>query len=175
MKDTIKAVAFDIDGTMYANWRLYIQLGCYVARNLPFFIKYAKVRSILHRTAPLGDFYEYQARLLGIEMKIEPQKAKELIENNVYKGLTPYLKKVKPFPHLKECLEALKKAGLKIAILSAFKPIKCLLNFLTNLLCKILVKSSVTTGSKCRPPFSDTQCTTGYALPKFSCLLVLDG
>ncbi|MBO5236569.1 MAG: HAD family hydrolase [Spirochaetaceae bacterium] len=122
MKDTIKAVAFDIDGTMYANWRLYIQLGCYVARNLPFFIKYAKVRSILHRTAPLGDFYEYQARLLGIEMKIEPQKAKELIENNVYKGLTPYLKKVKPFPHLKECLEALKKAGLKIAILSDFPP-----------------------------------------------------
>ena len=29
-------------------------------RHLPFFLQYNKVRKVLHRTAPLPDFYEYQ-------------------------------------------------------------------------------------------------------------------
>jgi len=118
----IKAVVFDIDGTLYANWRLYIRVIPYVLKNLLFFLKYSKVRSILHRTAPLGDFYEYQARLLGLEMKIESTKAKQLIEDKIYKGLKPYLLKVKPYAHIKETFETLKNNGMKLGILSDFPP-----------------------------------------------------
>lgn len=122
MKNAVKAVAFDIDGTMYANWRLYIRIIPYVLKNIFFFLKYAKVRSVLHRTAPLGDFYEYQARLLAIELKTEVDTARKKIEDIVYKGLAPYLKKVKPYPHIKEALVALKNAGFKLAVLSDFPP-----------------------------------------------------
>lgn len=122
MKNAVKVIAFDIDGTMYANWRLYIQLVPYVLKNLTFFLKYAKVRSLLHRTAPLGDFYEYQARLLALELKIDREKAKQMIEETVYKGLTKYLKRVKPFAHLEETLKSFREAGFRLAILSDFPP-----------------------------------------------------
>ncbi|MBR5866920.1 MAG: HAD family hydrolase, partial [Spirochaetaceae bacterium] len=102
MKNAVKAIAFDIDGTLYANWRLYIRIIPYVLKNMSFFMKYAKVRSVLHRTAPLGDFYEYQARLLALEMKIDNESAKKKINDIVYEGLAPYLKKVKAYPHIKE-------------------------------------------------------------------------
>lgn len=122
MKNAVKAVAFDIDGTLYANWRLYVRIVPYVLKNIFFFLKYAKVRSVLHRTAPLGDFYEYQARLLALELKTDVSSAKHKIKTIVYEGLAPYLKKVKPFPHIKETFVALKEAGLKLAILSDFPP-----------------------------------------------------
>ncbi|HBG35762.1 MAG TPA: HAD family hydrolase, partial [Treponema sp.] len=60
----IKAIAFDIDGTLYPNWRLNIRVLPYFLKNIRFFLAFKKVRDILHQTAPLGDFFEYQAQLL---------------------------------------------------------------------------------------------------------------
>lgn len=122
MRNAVKAVAFDIDGTLYANWRLYVRIIPYVLRNISFFLKYAKVRLVLHRTAPLGDFYEYQARLLALELRTDVDMAKNKIRSIVYEGLAPYLGKVKPYPHIKETFLAIKDAGLKLAILSDFPP-----------------------------------------------------
>ena len=122
MIEGIKAVAFDIDGTMYANWRLYIRIIGYFIKNGAFFLKYNKVRKILHRTAPLADFFEYQARLLAQEMKISAEEAKEKINSICYEGLRPYFFKVKPYPFLYDTICAFKAAGLKIAILSDFPP-----------------------------------------------------
>ena len=67
----IKAVAFDIDGTLYPNYRLYIKMVFYFLKNLKFFLHYNKVRKILHRTAVLADFFEYQGRLLAEELDKE--------------------------------------------------------------------------------------------------------
>ena len=38
--NSIKAVAFDIDGTLYANWRLYIRIVPHFLKNLNFFLSY---------------------------------------------------------------------------------------------------------------------------------------
>ena len=122
VKNEIEAVAFDIDGTLYANWRLYILMVPYFIKNLSFFIQYNKVRKILHRTAPLADFYEYQARLLAQNLGISSEDAKEKIQKIVYDGLKPFFKKVKPFNYLIETFQAFKNAGLKIGILSDFPP-----------------------------------------------------
>ena len=40
----IKAVAFDIDGTLYPNYRLYIKMAFYFLKNLKFFLHYNKIR-----------------------------------------------------------------------------------------------------------------------------------
>ena len=122
MTSGIKAVAFDIDGTLYPSWRLYIRIIPYVLKNLRFFLKYSKVRSILHRTAPSGDFYEYQGRLLALELGISNEQARNMIETIVYKGMMPYLKAVKPYRHIKETIQAFKDSGYKLAILSDFPP-----------------------------------------------------
>ncbi len=122
VKNDIEAVAFDIDGTLYANWRLYILMVPYFIKNLSFFIQYNKVRKVLHRTAPLADFYEYQARLLAENLGVTPAEAKQKIQNIVYDGLKPFFKKVKPFSHLAETFQAFRDAGYKIGILSDFPP-----------------------------------------------------
>lgn len=118
----IKAVAFDIDGTLYSNSRLYSKIWFYFLKNLRFFLSYNKVRKVLHRTAVLPDFYEYQGRLLAEELKISKGEAKTLIETKVYKGLEPFFDNLKPFNFVKETFEKFKNAGLKLAILSDFPP-----------------------------------------------------
>ena len=118
----IKAVAFDIDGTLYADWKLNVRLSFYVLRYLSFFLRFSRVRDKMHRTAPLADFFEYQARLLAFAMKITPEEAKSNIQKICYDGMKPYFRKFKPYPHAKECMEKLKEKGYKIGILSDFPP-----------------------------------------------------
>lgn len=120
--NSIKAVAFDIDGTLYANWRLYIRIVPHFLKNLNFFLSYKKVRDILHRTAPLPDFYEYQARLLADAMHVSVDTARTLINDKVYCGLCKYFPKITPYKNAVESFEIFKKAGLKCAILSDFPP-----------------------------------------------------
>lgn len=122
MMEGIKAVAFDIDGTLYPSIRLYIRIAPYFLKNLSFFLKYNKVRKIMHNSAPNGDFFEYQARLLGSEMHITAERAKEAIETTCYEGLKNYFVKVKPYKNAFETVCAFKSAGLKIGILSDFPP-----------------------------------------------------
>lgn len=122
MWNSIQAIAFDIDGTLYPNWRLYIRIMPYFFKNLYFFLKYNHVRHILHRTAPLADFYEYQARLLAEEMNISVADAHKNITEKVYEGLKPFFDKVCPYQHILETFQIFKNAGLKVAILSDFPP-----------------------------------------------------
>lgn len=122
MMEKIKAVAFDIDGTLYANSRLYAMIIPYFLKNLKFFLSFNKVRKILHRTAPLPDFYEYQARLLSEQISVSPELAKKMIQEIVYDGLKPYFQKIKPMTYVHETFEKIKSAGYKIAILSDFPP-----------------------------------------------------
>ena len=110
----IKAVAFDIDGTLYSNSRLYSKIWFYFLKNLRFFLSYNKVRKVLHRTAVLPDFYEYQGRLLAEELKISKEEAKTLIETKVYKGLEPFFDNLKPFNFVKETFENMEKVTSKI-------------------------------------------------------------
>ncbi|MBP5464124.1 MAG: HAD family hydrolase [Treponema sp.] len=118
----IKAVAFDIDGTLYPSWRLYVRIAPYFVRHIRFFLKYSRVRKVLHKTAPLPDFFEYQARLLAKELGCESDYAKLLIQEICYEGLKPYFFKIKTFPDVYQTLVAFKSAGLKIGIMSDFPP-----------------------------------------------------
>ncbi|MGI5172904.1 HAD family hydrolase [Treponema sp. OMZ 840] len=118
----IEAVAFDIDGTLYPDWRLFIRIAPYFFKNLSFFLTFKKVRYLLHRTAPLPDFFEYQARLLAAYMEISPEQAHELIREKIYDGLVRFFPHVKPFKHMRSTLQSFKEAGLKLAVLSDFPP-----------------------------------------------------
>lgn len=118
----IKAVAFDIDGTLYPSWRLYVRLPFYFIKHFSFYLSFNKVRKTLHKTAPLADFFEYQSRILAEQMKIPPSEAKEKICRICYDGLTPFFRKVKPYAHAFETIKNIKAAGYKIAILSDFPP-----------------------------------------------------
>ena len=118
----IKAVAFDIDGTLYPSLSLYWRIIPYIIRHFRFYLHYNKVRKIMHRTAPLPDFYEYQARLLASRLGCSSTRARAMIKRIAYDGLKPYFEKIKPFNHVLETFQALREKGYKIALLSDFPP-----------------------------------------------------
>ncbi|MCR5217136.1 HAD family hydrolase [Treponema sp.] len=122
MIEGIKAVAFDIDGTLYPTWKLFIRMPFYFFSHFSFYYKFNKVRHKMHHTAPLGDFFEYQARLYAAIAGLSPADAKKEIKKISYDGLTPFFRKIKPYPHVYESIKAMKDAGLKIGILSDFPP-----------------------------------------------------
>ncbi|MBQ9207863.1 MAG: HAD family hydrolase [Treponema sp.] len=122
MIDAIKAVAFDIDGTLYPSFSLYWRLVPYIIRHFRFYLHYNKVRRQMHRTAPLPDFYEYQARLFAESRGCSVEQAKSAIKEIAYDGLKPYFQKIKPFSYVEETFKALKQHGYKIALLSDFPP-----------------------------------------------------
>jgi putative hydrolase of the HAD superfamily len=120
--ESIEAVAFDIDGTIYPSWNLYVRMPLYVLKHLKFYLHYNKIRRQLHRTAPLSDFYEYQARLFAESAGIDRVRAKKIINDVCYEGLKKFFQKVKPYKYAYECIKSFKDAGLKIALLSDFPP-----------------------------------------------------
>jgi len=91
-KAPIQAVAFDIDGTLYSQTLFNILVIPHFFKNLRFFLQYNKVRHVLHRTAVLPDFFEYQARLLSEGLDCSSEEAHELIKSRVYDGLIPLFK-----------------------------------------------------------------------------------
>ena len=122
MLGKIKAVAFDIDGTLYPSFSLYIRLIPYIVKHFRFYIHYGHVRKIMHRTAPLPDFYEYQGRLMAEELGCSSLRARAMIRLIAYDGLKDYFKKIKPFKHVHETFKTLHEKGYKIALLSDFPP-----------------------------------------------------
>ena len=122
MNGNIKAVAFDIDGTLYPSISLYVRIIPYIIRHFRFYIHYNRVRRIMHRSAPLPDFYEYQGRLMAEELGCSSLRARAMIKLIAYDGLKPYFGKIKPFKHVHEVFKTLHEKGYKIALLSDFPP-----------------------------------------------------
>ena len=122
MIDGIKVVAFDIDGTLYPAYRLNVRIIGHFFANALQFIHLGLIRRQLRRTAPLGDLFEYQARLLGERLKVSSQEAHKILDDMAYNGLAKYFKDIKPYKDVPETFAKLKEAGYRIALLSDFPP-----------------------------------------------------
>ena len=124
----IDAIAFDIDGTLYPNWALWRRLGPFLYSNACFLIRFGKVREeirIWQETHPgesHRDFFAWQASLMAPYLDVSGEEAQKLIDEKIYEGWKPIFSRVRPFPHLDETFSAMKKAGLKIGLLSDFRP-----------------------------------------------------
>lgn len=122
MIDGIKAVVFDIDGTLYPQFRLNIRIVFHFLRHVKVFYHFARVRSQLRRTAPLPNLFRYQAVLMSERMKCSTEQAAEVLDDIAYTGLKKYFTNIKPFKNVKDAFANLKAAGYKIAVLSDFPP-----------------------------------------------------
>ncbi|MDR0383147.1 MAG: HAD family hydrolase [Spirochaetaceae bacterium] len=125
MPRDIAAAAFDVDGTLYPEWRLYSRTWRGVFLNPRLFAAFARTRGRLRRRgAPVArdSFYELQAEICAEELGLggRAAKVKAEIERHIYGSVERFFDGIKPYPHLKECLLAMKKSGLKLAVLSDF-------------------------------------------------------
>lgn len=123
----IEGVAFDLDGTLYPNYRLNIKLIPFLLKELRLTAAFGKARNIIRKeqkndSSPLADFYQYQASLTAKIFGSPIDQVKEKLDRLIYKGWQPFFKKIKLYKKTAETLDALKKAGYKLGLLSDFPP-----------------------------------------------------
>ena len=118
----IKAVAFNIDGTLYRTWKFNIRMPVYFFSNSLFFLKYGLVRNIMRRTDAVEDLGILQSELMAKKLHCTPEEAKAKLEKIVYKGLESKFEHIKPCSGSIEFIKHLKEKGYKIGILSDFPP-----------------------------------------------------
>lgn len=128
MRAGIDAIAFDIDGTLYANWSFYRRLGPFLAKNARFLSAFGRVREdvrlwqLANPGVPHEDFLGWQAGLLGERLGLPGDEARVMLDRLVYDGWKPLFARVRPYRHADECFQKCKESGLKIGILSDFLP-----------------------------------------------------
>jgi putative hydrolase of the HAD superfamily len=116
----IKAVAFDVDGTLYPYSRL---IGTSVALALQyprFFGQFARVRIDVRRARPIEDLRRLQTELLADRLKMSVESADALIRKVIYGHLEERFRLVRPFRGVAAALSALREQELKLAVLSDF-------------------------------------------------------
>ena len=118
----IKAVAFDIDGTLYRTWKLNIRIIFHFLLHNQFFLKYGLVRAKIRKIPLTGTFKEAQTQMMAEKLHCSPSEAELLLTKIVYAGLSSYFYKIKPYKGSVELIKDLKEAGFKIALLSDFPP-----------------------------------------------------
>lgn len=114
----VEAIAFDADGTLYPDYRMYL-------RSIPFFLRHARlvrsfsrVRRRIRTIRPIEDFRALQAELLAKELGIGTDLAGELIDRHIYGTWQGLLNGIAAFPHLRELLAELRSEGYRLAVLS---------------------------------------------------------
>lgn len=128
MRQDIEAVAFDLDGTLYPNYRFNVKIIPFALKEWRFLKAFGKARKIIRKEQentgifPIQDFYGHQAAITGKILGISPEKAKEKIDSLLYRGWEPLFKEVRIFSNVPETLKALKEKGYKLGLLSDFPP-----------------------------------------------------
>ena len=116
----LHAVAFDIDGTLYDNTIMHLKSIPLALCNLRLLREFRRVRLALRRTRPIEDFHALQAELLAARLGLKPAEARDLIDRIFYGTWERVLHSVPVYPGVRECVERLKAAGLKVAVASDF-------------------------------------------------------
>ncbi|MDR2394077.1 MAG: HAD family hydrolase [Treponema sp.] len=129
MKPRFDGVAFDLDGTLYPNYRFYMRLIPFILKEHRLLRALGKARDILRaaasgQTPPVGEgsFYILQARLMGEILHRDPKTVQERVERLIYRGWEPLFKQITPYPYVKETLLALQEKDIKRGLLSDFPP-----------------------------------------------------
>ncbi|MCL2765782.1 MAG: HAD family hydrolase [Treponema sp.] len=126
MRNGIEGVAFDLDGTLYPNYRLNYKLVPFILKELRLISAFGKARNIIRNEQKNGsahnDFYGYQADLTAKLLSSQPELVREKIDRLIYKGWEPFFKDIKLYKMAVETLAGLQKAGYKMGLLSDFPP-----------------------------------------------------
>jgi putative hydrolase of the HAD superfamily len=127
MRDDIKGVAFDLDGTLYPNYRINIKLIPFLLKEGRLLSAFGKARKLVRKeqeisNKPFDNLYQYQTEITAKILNVPAEPLLEKIESLIYRGWEPLFKKIKLFRGAKETLNSLRIAGFKLGLLSDFPP-----------------------------------------------------
>ncbi|MDC7219947.1 MAG: HAD family hydrolase [Spirochaetales bacterium] len=151
---SVKAVAFDIDGTLYPNRSMYFHSIPFYLSHFRLISAFSKIRKDIRKITPVDDFPALQAELFAKELSIEPEEAGQIIEKVFFSDWELIFKRVRIFPGARELLLSLQERGIKTAALSDF-PVGNKLNYFNLADCWDVIMSSDESGylKPSREPF----------------------
>lgn len=162
MRNDLDAVAFDLDGTLYPNYRLYLRLVPFIIKEHRLLMAMGKARDALREAAHEGRFYDLQARFMAEILREDPERVKAKTERLIYRGWEPLFRDVKLFEGVTETLEEFRASGLKLGLLSDFPPEKKLEYLNIDKLWDVMLCSELTGRLKPDPaPFLELSRTLG--------------
>jgi putative hydrolase of the HAD superfamily len=125
----IRGIGFDIDGTLYNNLFMYL---C----TIPSFLKhprlvwhFGRARSVIREKRPVDNFRRVQAGLIARAMNASEVEVRVKVEKLLYEDWEKSFRIIRPPGGLKEGLEALRKGGYKLGVMSDF-PVQNKLKYL---------------------------------------------
>ena len=124
MRLEIEACAFDIDGTLYPEWKFYFLIIPFVLKNFRLMRAFGQVRRDIrayqkeHPNEVAQDFFDFQAGMLSVKLGQDKEKTKREMIEKIYDGWKPLFSKIKPYSHVLDVILQLKKNNIKIALLS---------------------------------------------------------
>ncbi len=120
----IEAVAFDVDGTLYSNRRLYLHSLGFALRHARFIYHFNQIRRGM-RSSPqnhtgYADLYQHQALHLAQQLKLPLTEARKAIERIIYEKWMEQISR-QPLHHgLRELLKELQQRKIPLALMSDF-------------------------------------------------------
>lgn len=116
----IRAVAFDIDGTLYPNSTMYRASVPFLIRHFRLVRAFAAARREVRTVRPVVDLHRTQAELVARRLKMSADEAHDLIQRTIYTEWETVIRKVKPFPEVRTVIERLRSSGYRVAAMSDF-------------------------------------------------------
>lgn len=114
----LKAIGFDIDGTLYPDHRARIRSIGFFLSNLSVILAFRRTRQIMRETGKMTETDELE--LFAENLNRDVNTARLIRNNTIYEGWERCFRSVKTYPKAKDALLRLKEAGLKLAVLSDF-------------------------------------------------------
>lgn len=118
--DKISAVAFDIDGTLYSNGRMYCATGFFVLRHLPLFRAFGIARKQVRREYPVANLHERTVELTARKLRWDIDKTREALRTVIYRDWEQRLRNVKLCSGVRDLISDLRRSGIRTAALSDF-------------------------------------------------------
>lgn len=116
----VKAVAFDIDGTLYPNWKMKLNSIPFFALHPRLIYKFGEIRKEIRHLDHIDDFYQTQAELFGSSLSITADNAREIIDSFFYTQWEKTFSRIKPYGNIKNVVKSIREMNLKTAVLSDF-------------------------------------------------------
>lgn len=114
----IRAVAFDIDGTLYPVRRIVPRSLPLICAHLKLFYAFGKARQALRRERPGPALRRRQAELVAHLLGVDAGEAARRIEQVVYGQWPRRFGRLRPYAGVVQTLAALRRQGLRLGVVS---------------------------------------------------------
>lgn len=116
----IKAVTFDMDGTLYNSARLLIKILPNVIKHRRFIVEFYKIRESLRREGFRGDIREEVQKRLSQKLNIVESDCEYMIDETIYRLFASKIDRRLLFKGVREFIDMLKSNNVRLGIISDF-------------------------------------------------------